>query len=82
MAIRHQLRQRFATRNDEIIAELREAAGAASPMDPRTVVKRKTAEIAVAMALLHGGDWRVHVDHGVGLVVIAKTPEPDQPRIL
>lgn len=61
---------RYATRNDEIIAELREAAGAAAPMDPKTVVKRKAAEISTAMALLHGGDWRVQVDHSVPLVLI------------
>lgn len=72
MAISFRIRQRFATRNDQIIAEIRESAGAAAPMDPYTVVKRKTAETATAMALLHGGDWRVQIDHDEGFVLIAR----------
>ena len=47
-------------------------AGAAAPMDPMMVVKRKAAEISTAMALLHGGDWRVQIDHEVGLVAIVR----------
>ena len=61
---------RFATRNDEIVADLRKLAGAAAPLDPRMVIKRKAAEISTAMALLHGGDWRVQIDHDQGLVLI------------
>ena len=63
---------RYATRNDEIVAGIREAAGAAAPMDPKNVVKRKVAEVATAMALLHGGDWKVRIDHQEGLVMIAR----------
>lgn len=62
---------RYGTRNEEIVAELRKAAGAAAPLDPKTVIKRKSAEVAVAMALLHGGDWRVEIDHQTGFVLIA-----------
>lgn len=65
-------RRRYATRNEEIVAGLREAAGAAAPMNPETVIKRKAAEISAAMALLHGGYWRVLVDHQEGLVMIAR----------
>ena len=65
-------RPRYQSRNDEIVAHLREAAGAVAPLDPAIVVKRKTAEIATAMALLHGGDWRVKIDHQEGLVLIAR----------
>ncbi|GAA2867197.1 hypothetical protein GCM10010837_18140 [Aminobacter niigataensis] len=62
--------RRFATRNEEIVADLRKAAGAVAPLDPKTVVKRKAAEIATMMALLHGGDWRVQIDHEVYFVSI------------
>lgn len=62
---------RHQSRNDEIIAELRKSAGAGPPMDPMTVVKRKAAEISIQMALLHGGDWRVEIDHQAGFVLIA-----------
>lgn len=72
MAIRHQVAKRFKTKNDEIVAGLREAAGAAPPTDPALKVKRLTAEVAVQMALLHGGDWRVQIDHEVGLIVVAR----------
>ncbi len=70
MAISRQIRARYQTRNDEIVAGLREAAGAAAPLDPHMVVKRKTAEIAISMALLHGGDWRVVIDHDCPMVLI------------
>lgn len=71
MAIQHQIRQRYRTRNEEIVAGLREAAGAGAPMDPHIVIKRKSAEIAIAMALLHGGDWRVEVNHDLCFVLVA-----------
>lgn len=64
--------QRYATRNEEIIAELREAAGASPSLDPITVIKRKVAEIATLMALAHGGDWRVRIDHQEGVLMIAR----------
>lgn len=69
MAIEY--RQQFASRNHEIVAHLREAAGAVAPLDPHIVVKRKAAEISTAMALLHGGDWRVEIDHQAGFVLVS-----------
>lgn len=66
----HQLRQR--ARNEAIVSGLRIAAGAGAPIDPKMVIKRKAAEISTAMALLHGGHWRVRVDHQEGLVTIAR----------
>ena len=72
MGIQHQFRQKFSSRNDEIVAGLREAAGAGPPVDPHMKVKRLTAEVAVTMALLHGGDWRIQIEHGAGLIVIAR----------
>ena len=61
---------RFKTRNDEIVAGLRTMAGAAAPLDPHMVIKRKAAEISTLMALIHGGDWRVVVDHDCPMVLI------------
>lgn len=63
---------RYRTRNEEIIAQLRNSAGANAPLDPEIVIKRKAAEIAIAMALLHGGDWRVQIDHQEGFLVVAR----------
>lgn len=74
--IRDRYRRKFNSRNEEIVAALRENAGAAAPMDPFIVIKRKTAEVATAMALLHGGDWRVQIDHEVGLILVARRRHP------
>jgi hypothetical protein len=63
---------RFKTRNEEIIAQLRDAAGASAPLDQEMVIKRKAAEIAIAMALLHGGDWRVQIDHQKGYLFVTR----------
>lgn len=72
MSIAHRIRAKYATRNEEIVAELRAAAGAVAPLDPYIVIKRKAAEISVAMALVHGGEWRVRIDHQEGLVIVAR----------
>lgn len=65
---------RYKTRNEQIVAELRSFAGASSPLDPEMVIKRKAAEIAIAMALLHGGDWMTHIDHAAGVVFVTRRP--------
>lgn len=70
MAIIHRIKPRYASRNDEIVARLREGAGAGPPVDPKMLVKRKAAEISTAMALIHGGDWTAQIDHEFRLVVI------------
>ncbi|TRD03820.1 hypothetical protein FJV76_14390 [Mesorhizobium sp. WSM4303] len=62
----------YKTRNDEIIARLRSISGASAPLDPELAIKKKAAEIAIAMALLHGGDWRVQIDHQEGFLVVAR----------
>lgn len=72
MAIRHRIKPRYKTRNEQIVADLRNAAGAGPPIDPVVRVKRLTAEVAIQMALLHGGDWRVQIDHAAGLVLVAR----------
>lgn len=71
LAISHRIVQRYATKNEEIVAGLRELAGAAAPLDPMIVIKRKAAEISTAMALLHGGDWRIEIDHQARFVLVA-----------
>jgi hypothetical protein len=76
LAIRHQITRRYATRNEEIVAGLREAAGAGPPVDPELKVKRLVAEIAIQMALLHGGDWRAEVDHEIGYALISRRSPP------
>lgn len=72
MAIQHRIQPKYATRNHQIVAELREAAGAAPPIDPAMRVKRLTAEVAIQMALLHGGDWRVEHQPEKGFVLISR----------
>jgi len=72
MSIQHRVKPRYQSKNDQIVAELRDAAGAAAPLDPATVIKRKAAEISTAMALLHGGEWRVQIDHPLGFVLITQ----------
>ena len=69
--IARRFKPKYQSKNHAIVAGLREAAGAGPPIDPHMKVKRLTAEVACAMALIHGGDWRVQVDHEIGLVVIA-----------
>lgn len=76
MAIQHQVRQKYPTRNHEIIAELRELAGAAAPVDPYMAIKRKTAELAVLMAQVHGGEYRHQIDHEDGSVVVRRRCPP------
>ena len=71
-AIQRRIRQKYATRTEEIVAEIRDAAGAAPPIDPMVKVKRLTAEVAIQMALVHGGHWKVRIDHQEGLVMIAR----------
>jgi hypothetical protein len=72
LAIRHQITRRYATRNEEIVAGLREAAGAGPPVDPAVKVKRLVAEIAIQMALLHGGDWKVEIQPEKGFLLVSR----------
>ena len=70
-SIARRIKPRYRTKNEEIVAGLRDAAGAVAPLDPRTVIRRKAAEISTAMALLHGGDWQVQIDHREGFVLVS-----------
>lgn len=72
MAIIHQIRRKYATKNEEIIGELANSNGALSASDPKAILKRKAAEVAYLMALINGGEWKVRIDHEEGLVMIAR----------
>jgi hypothetical protein len=63
VAIIHQIRTRYRTKQEETVGEMMKSAGALSSLDPEVVIKRKAAEVSYLMALLHGGDWRVEIDH-------------------
>lgn len=71
MAIIHQIRRKYRTKQEEIVGEIMESAGALSSLDPEVVIKRKAAEVSYLMALLHGGEWRVEIDHESGFVLVA-----------
>lgn len=63
---------RHKTRNERIIAKLRAEVGAGAPIDPHIKVKRLIAEVAVLMALIHGGDWWPCVDHERQVVMVVR----------
>jgi len=72
VALYHRIRPKYPTRNAEIVAGLREAAGAAPPVDPEMRAKRLVAEMAIQMALIHGGDWRVEYEPHQGFVLLSR----------
>ena len=72
MAIIHQIRRKYATRSEEVIADLLYESCGTTEEKLQAVVKRKAAEIAIIMATMHGGDWRVHVEHDDGFVHITR----------
>lgn len=72
MAIERQIRPKFKTKNDAIVARLRAEAGADAPRDPKMMIKKRTAELAYLMALVHGGEWRVEGDQEIGYVLISR----------
>lgn len=71
-AIERRIKPKFQSKNHEIVAGIIEASGAALPIDPYVKVKRLTAETAVTMALIHGGDFRVEVDHEAGMILVCR----------
>lgn len=72
------IRRTYSSRNEEIIAGLIESAGAAHTPTPEVVIRRKATEISSIMASIHGGDWRVEIDHQSGFVLIAPRPAREQ----
>lgn len=74
MAIIHQIRRKYATKAEEVVADLLYGTGVKTEEEMDTVIKRKAAEVSIAMAILHGGDWRVKIDHDQGFVTISRRP--------
>jgi hypothetical protein len=72
MAIIHRIRPKYRNRNEEMVADLLYGAAGATESEMETVIKRKAAEISIAMAVLHGGEWRVQIDHEDGFVHITR----------
>lgn len=72
MAIIHQIRRKFASKAEETIADLLYGTGVSTAEEMETVIKRKAAEISIAMAILHGGEWRVQIDHDEQFVHITR----------
>lgn len=66
------VRPRYPSRNHEIVASLRDAAGAGPPIDPEVRAKRLIAEAAILLALSRGGDWRLQFQPDRGVIVIAR----------
>ena len=69
-----------AERNARIVAGIRAEAGAGAPRDPRMQVKKHVAELATLMALIHGGDWQVAIDHEKHFVLVRKRGDQQQLR--
>lgn len=57
------------TRNEIAMAKLRGFA-AGAPVETYVKVKMLTAEIAALMALIHGGDWMMEIDHQRPFVMV------------
>jgi len=55
-------------RSDEMLAKLL----AGSKGDPGHRIHQHATAIANEMASIHGGDWRVQIDHQAGLVAIVQ----------
>lgn len=72
MAIIHQIRRKYATKAEETVADLLYGSGVKTEEEMETVIKRKAAEISIAMAILHGGEWRVQIDHEEPFVYITR----------
>lgn len=58
------------TRGEASLEKLRALAANAWSLDPANRIKRDAASIATAMKAIHGGEWRVQIDHQHQLVLI------------
>lgn len=63
---------REKTRSEETLERLRAIAAGVWPLDPAMRIERDAASIATAMAMVHGGEWRVQIDHVAGIVLIVR----------
>ena len=71
MGIAHQIRRREPISNDSTMKKLKELAGA-GVIDPSTTINRCAARIAAEMAKIHGGDYRVQIDHQCHFVLVIR----------
>lgn len=71
-AIERRIQPKYKTKNEQIVARIRAEAGADAPIDPHMRIKKRVAEVAYLMALIHGGDWRVQIEPENGVVLIAR----------
>lgn len=63
---------REKTRREETLERMLGMASSIWPMDPAKRIERDAASIATAMATIHGGEWRVQIDHLSGLVLVVR----------
>lgn len=71
-AIERRIKPKFQSKNHEIVAGLRELAGAGAPVNTRMAIKKKATELSSLMALEHGGDWRIQIDHEHGFALVTR----------
>lgn len=74
MAIEHRIKPKYKNRVEATVAKLRAEAGADAPIDPHMKIKKKLAELAYLMALVHGGDWQAVADHEKGYLLVSRRP--------
>lgn len=72
MSIEHRIKPKYKTRNEELVAKIRADAGAEAPIDPIVKIKKKASDLALLMALVHGGDWRVMISPDDGFVLVSR----------
>lgn len=57
-------------------ATARAETGEAPPIDHYMHINRLSDEMATTMALVHGGDWQVIVDHDLPMVLVRRAVQP------
>lgn len=60
------------TRGEATLEKLRALAANAWSLDPASRIERDAASIATAMQAIHGGKWRIQIDHLAGLVLVVR----------
>lgn len=60
------------TRRQGTLEKLLNSAAKGWSADPMKRIQEDADAIATAMALLHGGDWRVQIDHDEGFLLIVR----------
>lgn len=71
-AIERRIQPKYKTRIEATVAKIRAEARADPPIDPQMRIKKRVAEVAYLMALIHGGDWRVQIEPENGIIMISR----------